>query len=79
MNLVRIGVGGEHNRHGIAVFHQVTRPGGSDSEFLAGGRPIRIYLEPGEKLTAQTFRNSMTRARSSTCSSTATSSICFRD
>ena len=59
MNLVRIGVGGEHNRHGIAVFHQVTRPGGSDSEFLAGGRPIRIYLEPGEKLTAQTFRNSI--------------------
>ena len=59
INLIRISVGGEHHRHAIAVFHQVTKPGGSDVDFLAGGRPIRIYLEPGEKLTAAARRNSI--------------------
>ena len=62
IELVRVGVGGEHNRHGIAVSHQVTFPaaGGNPTgtDFLAGGRPIRIYLEPGEKLTAAARRNS---------------------
>jgi hypothetical protein len=59
LNLLRIGVDGGENRHGIAVSYQVTHNFGTFfGDFFAGGRPIRIYLEAGEKLTASARRDS---------------------
>jgi hypothetical protein len=60
IDLIRIGTGGEYNRHGIAVFYQVSLPSisGPGIDFLAGGRPIRLYLEPGEQLTVTAARDS---------------------
>jgi hypothetical protein len=63
VHLIRIRGDGAHCRHAIALFHQISHPalGGqdSDTDFLAGGRPIRIYLEPGEKLTARARRDAV--------------------
>jgi hypothetical protein len=59
INLIRLGVGGSYNRHGIAVSYQATfNLGITSADFLAGGRPIRIYLEAGETLTASAQRDS---------------------
>ncbi len=61
VELIRIGIGGEHNRHHVPLVFQIAYPspgGGLGTHVYAGGRPIRIYLEPGEKLTASARRDS---------------------
>ena len=58
VHLIVIGLDGYHRRHGMPLVYQMTSPdsGGGRSDLYAGGRPLRIHLEPGEKLSAQARR-----------------------
>ena len=63
VNLVILGVGGQRRNHGIPVVFQMRNaPETSqfESDHYAGGRPLRIYLEPGDILGAEVGRDIVT-------------------
>ena len=64
VNLVVVDVDRNKRRlHGMPVVFQMTNAphtAASESEHYAGGRPLRIVLEPGEILTAEAGRDSAT-------------------
>jgi hypothetical protein len=57
VELIRIALDGQHLRHHVPVVFQLAQ-GVAGTDIYAGGRPIRIYFEPGEKLTATARRDS---------------------
>jgi LysM repeat protein len=61
VNLIRVDLEGHHLRHGIPVIHQMSTSSPSPTSHYAGGRPIRVYLESGETLSAHAKRDTDTR------------------
>jgi phage tail protein X len=62
VNLLVVGANAQERIHGMPVVFQMTGlfPEAPQTDHYAGGRPLRIYLEPGEILATKGERDSAT-------------------